>query len=159
MKQLTIALIVLTTAVTSAQLKRMSGGGELSPTAVATWEGHDGMLDLLVLWRGSAGWLQTAPATSGANQPLFDVGGYPIQRVHAVAARGKRLELRIENNIAHIQDQTIPLQGVNVLMLDDVDGAAVKVAGTLMVEPRLPAGDPIRSIIAQSPLLTDYVKH
>jgi hypothetical protein len=44
-------------------------------------------------------------------------------------------------------------------MLDDVDGAAVKVAGTLLIEPRLPAGDPIRSIIAQWPLLTDYVKH
>ena len=159
MKQLTIALIVLTTAVASAQLGRMSGGGELSPTTAATWEGHDGMLDLLILWRGAAGWLQTAPSQGGANQSLVEAGGYPM-RVHAVSVHGKRLELRVENNVARIQDQAIPLQGVNVLMLDNVDGSTIRVAGTTWVDPQLltAASDPIATLVARSPLLTDFVR-
>ncbi len=148
MKLTIAALIVLTATVASAQAKRMSGGGGLSPTVAATWEAWDGKLDLLVLWRGAAGWTKSV-AVEGP--------GYPM-RVHAVVVGGRRLELRVENNVAYIQDQSIPLQGVNVLMLDDVDQEKARVAGTLMVEPQLSLrGDPIMAIITSSTLLTDFV--
>jgi hypothetical protein len=45
---------------------------------------------------------------------------------------GRLLELRIDakSNTARIQDQVIPLQGSNVVMIDDVDAATVRIAGT-----------------------------
>jgi hypothetical protein len=150
MKPLTIAaLIALLTVCVAAQTKRLSGGGGLSPTVAVTFEGWDGKLDLLVLWRGTVAWLPSP----------VEGPGYP-NRVHAVSVQGRRLELRIdENNIAHIQDQSIPLQGANVLMLDDVDGM-VRVAGTLSVDPQLnlTGSDPIMGIVTNTPVLADFVK-
>jgi hypothetical protein len=141
-----------------------SGGGELSPTVVETFEAHEGTLDLLVLWRGKAGWLQLGPSQAGANQSFIGAGG--SARIHRVSVHGRPLELRVDTktNTAHIQDQVIPLQGVNVLLIDEVDQATVRVAGTLWVDPKMSFNpfsreDPVSAIIAQSPLLADYVKH
>jgi hypothetical protein len=156
-------LIVVTTAITFAQTNRIGGGGEVSPTVVATFEGWDGKLELLVLWRGAVGWLRAAPSQGGANQLSMGAGSYPMRR-HTVTVRGRHLELRIdENNIGHIQDQAIPLQGMNVLMLDDVDSQQVRVVGTLLVDAPFPmqlpvAGDPIHTIIEQSAVLRAFVK-
>jgi hypothetical protein len=138
------------------------GGGELSPTVVATYEVHGRMLDLLVLWRGKAGWLATRPTQGGSNQSLFSAGG--SARTHSVVVHGRSLELRVDTktNTAHIQEQVIPLQGVNVLLIDDVESPAVRVAGTLWVDPQLQdglVGDPISALVKQSPILADYLKH
>ena len=63
-------------------------------------------------------------------------------------------------NTARIQEQVIPLQGVNVLLIDEVDSPSVRVAGTLWVNPKMPPfpqQDPVDAIIKQSPVLMDYV--
>jgi len=150
--------VLLVTAFPLAQaVHGLGGGGELSPRVVVTWAGHgdgsDSTLDLLVLWRGKAGWLQ-----GGAS-----IGAGGTARIHSVSVQGRQLELRVDNktNTAHIQDQAIPLQGVNVLLLDDVDSATVRVAGTMWVEPKLAdltKSDPITVLIKESALLTDYLK-
>jgi hypothetical protein len=140
-------------------------GGELSPTVVETVEAHEGTLDLLVLWRGKAGWFNTRPSQAGANQSFIEAGG--SDRIHRVSVHGRTLELRVDakTNTAHIQNQMIPLQGVNVLLIDEVDQTSIRVAGTLWVDPKLLSfnpwsrEDPVTAIIKQSPLLTDYVKH
>src|SRR5262245_35890104 len=104
-RRITVVLITLLTPFVFAQTQRMGarggGGGEISPTVVMTFETADGKLELLVLWRGTPGWLQAAPSRGGANQSFIGAGSYPM-RSHVVSARGKPLELRIdENNVAH----------------------------------------------------------
>ena len=113
-------------------------------------------LDLLVLWRGSAGWFETVPSAGDSNQGLA-VGG--TERLHRVFVRGRPLELRVDakTNTARIQDQIIPLQGTNVLLIDGVDGQQVRVAGTLYVDPQLDSlMDPVQQILKQSPLLMEF---
>ena len=63
-------------------------------------------LDLLVLWRGSAGWFETVPSAGDSNQGLA-VGG--TERLHRVFVRGRPLELRVDakTNTARIQDQIL----------------------------------------------------
>jgi hypothetical protein len=161
MTQLITAIcVLLLTAFPIAQFGPSSGGGELSPTVVATWEAKAGALELLVLWRGKAGWLMTRPSTAGGNMELFAAGG--TTRIHRVSVHGQPLELRVDaTNTARIQNQVIPLQGVNVLLIDDVDRPSVRLAGTLWVDPKMPnwsKEDPATAIVRQSTLLMDYVR-
>lgn len=166
------ACVVVIAAPVHAQrpvdVPRASGGGELSPSVVATWEAHGdpqtsgavsgGMtLDLLVLWRGRPRWLDTGPTQAGQNM-LFAGPGFP-DRVHQVMVHGRRLELRVDSttNTAVIGNQEIPLQGVNVLMVDGVDSGQLDVQ-TMWVDPALSATTDLSEVLRQSPLLEDFVQ-
>ena len=68
------------------------------------------------------------------------------------------LELRIDEktNVAYIQDQVIPLQGLNVLLIDDVDSSAVRIS-TAWIDPMLDLSrDPVSQLLKQSALLSEF---
>lgn len=85
-----------------------------------------------MLWRGSPGWLATRPAQSGNNELFAALGS---DRIHRVSVRGQKLELRVDTktNTAVIRGLEVPLNGVNVLMIDDVDRPSPSVAGVLWI--------------------------
>lgn len=153
----------------SRDIPRSSGGGELSPSVVATWEAHGEpqrsapgpasmTLDLLVLWRGKPGWLMTQPSQSGENASLFAGPGFP-DRGHQVWVRGRKLELRVDSktNTAVVEGKEVSLQGVNVVMIDGVDTGKITLA-TLWVEPTLSATTDLSEVLRQSTTLQDFVK-
>ena len=172
-----LALISLFAALTipvhaqrTSDIPRASGGGELSLAVVATWEAHGQpqaggdprsapmTLDLLVLWRGSPGWLKTQPSQGAGNQ-LFAGPGYP-ERTHQVSVRGRMLELRVDSraNTATVDGRQISLNGVNVVMIDRVDSGQPRIAGVTWIDPSLSAAPDIIELLQRSPLLQEFVK-
>jgi hypothetical protein len=144
----------------------LSGGGELSPRVVATWEARSipggsllagpWTLNVLVLWRGKPDWVTTGATQSGS--PLF--AGPGSDHTHVVWVRGREVTLRFDpgTKTARLQNQVIPLEGVNVVLVDDVDGTP-RVAGTAWVEPEFPTDvEPTEALVRRSPLLTEFVQ-
>ncbi len=118
------------------------------------------ILDLLVLWRGNPGWLATPSAHAGQNR-LFAGPGFP-DRAHQVWVRGRKLELRVDSktNRALIQGHEIPLNGVNVVMIDDVDKGKVRITGVMWVDPQFPppGESELDAMLKQSRALQDFVR-
>ena len=110
-----------------------------SSAAMVTWVtryGHDGvhMLELLVVWRGKAGWFtRTGPRTSssGGSGSVF----------HSSSRFGDvELQLSLDSaaRTAEVQGQRIDLGDSNVLLVDEVDTAdSAKVIAKLRVGPAL----------------------
>ena len=132
------------------------------------------MLEVLVLWRGTPGWvLEPVPGGGSSSGPprmsrpegqrpgsvsFHDrasyprpgrgasrpgEGGVPAGRRLASSVRihqGRvRLELRFEPESAtvYVQEHPVPLNGDNVVLVDDVDDpAGPRVVGTLRIDPR-----------------------
>jgi hypothetical protein len=59
-----------------------------------------------------------------------------------------------------IQDQNISLQSGNVILVDDVDGAAgPRIVGTMRVEPRFPGGFvDIDTVVRRHPALFPFLR-
>ncbi len=76
--------------------------------------------------------------------------------------RGRKLELRVDSNtnVALIQGPEIPLNGVNVVMIDDVDTAKVRITGVMWVDPQfpLPGESELDAMLKRSPALQDFVR-
>jgi hypothetical protein len=133
------------------------GSGPLSPSVFATWDAHYQpppgqvvadpaqvplMLDLLVLWRGSPGWLDgvTFASTAGSSP---GTGGSDGE--HTVKTAGQSFEVRFDRraDTVDVQGRTIALHGANVLLLDDVGNAGgLTVAGTITVRAAMSSGPP-----------------
>jgi hypothetical protein len=108
-----------------------------SSVALVTWVtryGHDGVhtLELLVVWRGKAGWFMRAgprTSSSGGSGSFF----------HSTSRFGDvELQLTLDSaaRTAEVQGQRIDLGDSNVLLVDEVDTAdPVKVVGKLHVDP------------------------
>ena len=126
-----------------------AGGGNRESSAI---------LEVLVLWRGTPGWF-LEPVPGGGSSVSFDggvsyprpdrdasrprEGGVPAGRRLDSSVRihqGKvRLELRFEPESAtvYVQEHPVPLNGDNVVLVDDVDDpAGPRVVGTLRIDPR-----------------------
>lgn len=153
------------------------GGGPESPSVIATWQAHGAndwvgplgsvppaprepagtlLLDLLVLWRGSPGWF---------DQNHWEIGAGGSDGVHRVVSGGRvpKLELRFDPNgdtvTILVEGTAIPLNGANVLLLDNVD-FEIRVFGTVNVTSTLPPlsqGEPIAELIRRSPQLSEFV--
>ena len=137
------------------------GGGPVSSTVVAIWEAHlseaDGSmtLDLLVLWRGSkAGWFEGMSTEGGA------IGS---ARVYRLRFAGRILELHVDTagQTIQIQDQTIALNGANVILIDKVDARdGVNVRTSFLSDASLPAVGPdfLQKLIQGSPELVEFAR-
>ena len=107
-------------------------------------------LELLVLWRGSPGWFRRPLPGSGRvsfddvsvfSRPEGNGGDGTAVRIEsrvAIEQGGVTLELRFdaENATVYVQGQRFPLDGDNVILVDDVDGAGgPQVTGALRIDP------------------------
>ena len=136
----------------------------VSSTVVVTYCGHrDGdeeVMDVLIAWRGMPGWFQRGMGRSGqGGRRTFSVGlnGRP-----GTGIRGRVSDYATYNDVTisfdadfdagtlSIGDETVPLKGVNALLIDHVDGAGAPAAPSrVWIEPRLPLGADVNLVLAR----------
>jgi hypothetical protein len=168
MRMLAGCLLFQTAAIVAATQTPnagIAGGGVLSPSVVASYQGSGHMptgpltVDLLVLWRGSPGWFDERTSI---------VGGGGSDGVHVVKVAARALEIQFDSRArtVQVQGQVVALQQNNVLLLDEVDSAGgANVAGVLRVDatiwPSAGGGqnvDPIEAMLRQAPELVKYLR-
>jgi hypothetical protein len=149
---LAVAAVFGCGAAARAQSARTMSSGTIrvSASVVVTTIAHneaDGTstLDVAVFWRGTPGWF-TAGDPGGQSGGATSTGlldGRPGPETHFIGVGGLRLEMQFdpETGRVRIQDQSISLQSGNVILVDEVDGAAgPRIVETIRVEPRFPGG-------------------
>jgi hypothetical protein len=146
-----------------------SGTIRVSASVVVTTMWHteaDGTstLDVAVFWRGTPGWFTAADpgelSGGGTGTGLPDGRGGPVTEFIRVG--GLRLEAQFDpaTGRVRIQDQNIPLQTANVILVDQVDAAAgPRIVDTMRVESRFPGGFvDIDAVVRRQPALFPYLR-
>jgi hypothetical protein len=142
----------------------------VSPTVVATWivrrePQSSAELELLVLWRGSPGWFMRADSTESSGGVSSGVTGGQNDRgivFEQLSFGGIRLDLEFDRSAraARVQDQEVSVESVNVILVDEVDGATgPQIASSLWVDP-LFANEPseVEVIIRRNPELYSFLR-
>jgi len=146
-----------------------SGTIRVSASVVVTTITHneaDGTatLDVAVFWRGTPGWYTAgdpAGQSGGATSTALPDGRRGPE-THFIGVGGLRLELQFdpETDRVRIQDQGISSATTNVILVDEVDGAAgPRIVGTVRVEPRFPGGFvDIDTVVRRHPALFPFLR-
>jgi hypothetical protein len=115
-------------------------------------------VDLLVFWRGSAGWFLRG-ATHGSSRGSASNGV-----IHVEASFGG-IDVEVEfveaTRAVRVRGQEIPLGTANVVFVDDVDSPkGGRVTGTAWLDPTLPgAGVPgVAAILGRSPEVVSFLR-
>jgi hypothetical protein len=167
----TVALVVALTGanerMVSAQGPATAQGGPaggmhlLSPAVVSTWTAHrndDGTTTkLLVLWRGSPGWLSRGPRGHGFGGGGFD--GYWLSSANGTTFT---VEFDFAGRTAVILGKLISLADTNVVLVDFADrSGGPAIAGHHRIDfPSVAQAiaDPVPTIVQQTPFLFEYLK-
>jgi hypothetical protein len=142
-----------------------SGSGQLSPSVTATFTARGPSpngpwtLELLVLWRGTPGWLNTKGMLAGAGADDPAGGGRRLVTQTAfVAGRPVEVQFNPQTREARLRNQVFAVGDSNVLLVDEVDGpGGPKIVGSVRVEPFMDAGDDIDAFVRQSPRLLKFL--
>jgi hypothetical protein len=146
-----------------------SGTIRVSASVVVTTIGHneaDGTstLDVAVFWRGTPGWFTAGDlgAQSGGATSTGLPNGRPGPQTHFVGVGGLRLQVQFDPGTGgvRIQDQTISSQSGNVILVDEVDGAAgPRIVETIRVEPRFRGGNvDVDAVVRRHPALFPFLR-
>jgi len=139
----------------------------VSATVVATSciraEGETQVLDLLILWRGEAGWFQAAAGSSRRGS-----GGSSIQ---SGATKGQvaryttygdvtiAFDADFDARTVTIDESAIRLDTINMIFVDGVDRPDRAIIRTIHVDPALPlAADTNLALAQRSRDLRDYLQ-
>ena len=137
----------------------------VSSTVVLAYCGHragdEEVLDLLIAWRGKPGWFQQRGMgrSGGGGRRTFAVG---VNGRPGTGLKGRVSDYATYNDVTiafdadfdagtvAIGDETVPLKGVNALLIDQVDGAGAAAApARFWIEPRLPLGGDVHLALAR----------
>jgi hypothetical protein len=138
-----------------------SGSGALSGAVAGGWFAHsepDGTmsLDLLVLWRGTPGWLMQDRGTASSG------GGAPGTRRGMNVRFGDRsfyAGYDVNPRRYVIENTVKPLGNDNVVLVDDVDSVpGLRVVKTLRVDPQMSEQGHIGDVIVRSSELVAYLR-
>ena len=147
-----------------------SGTIRVSASVVVTpiWHNEaDGTstLGVAVFWRGTPGWSTAGDPRDlsgggGASTGLPD--GRPGLETHFIGVGRLRLEVQFDPGTGRvrIQDQDITSQSDNVILVDEVDGAAgPRIVETMRVEPRFPGRYvDIDTLVRRHPVLYPFLR-
>jgi hypothetical protein len=143
------------------------GSNIVSSTVVATFCGHrldnDEILDLLILWRGNPGWFQRREGgrVGGGGSRQFGAGtkGH-VSQYSMYGDVTISFDADFDANIVKIGEVPVPLNGVNTVLVDDIDEpGARRISATRWTEPRLPLiGDMNLILVQRSRELLDYLR-
>jgi uncharacterized protein (TIGR02246 family) len=151
-----VATVVLLAAVTSIVLGSGSFTVPVSNVSAATVISEDGKrLDLLVVWRGSPGWMRGGHRSRSA-------GG--SGRTHASSETFGDVQLDVEfdfaTRIARVAEHHVSMGSDNVVLVDRVDerGRSV-IVRTISIDGTLPGSSPdISPVVARSPEIVSYIQ-
>ncbi len=133
----------------------------VSPDVVATWSfgagsaGHDA-LRLLVLWRGTPGWMVRAgsfgTSSPSVNQVEFTQHIWVGSHVFSVASDSRLPQALIDGH-------EVDLHRSNVFFVDRVDETSTpRVLDAIWVEPEVPANVAVEAIIRREPMLRAFLR-
>jgi hypothetical protein len=161
---LTVSAAIAAAAIASAQSppptssNGQSGARFLSASVYGSWFTHREssgatILDLLVLWRGTPGWWAEGRGQDSSS------GGGSLRTAQTEHVGGRALRIAFERpvHVAHIQDIDLPLDGANVVMVDDVDAATPRFT-KVAVGPAMAAVTGISAVIRRSPELQTFLR-
>ena len=172
MKPLAAVILAVLAGVSAleAQDNVSCGSTIVSATVVSTYCGHqvgaDEVLELLVLWRGAPGWFQGAGGFGSGSSAHFTAGAATGRVTGTQSHSAWYGDIAIGIEISHdvhavkIGEEVVPLNGVNVVLVDGVDEKGNRrIAGTRWIEPKLPTTGDLNLLIAQrSPEVLEYLR-
>src|SRR5688572_23782480 len=162
-----VGAAALAVAVGWIQVPRESSSCQfsiVSSTVVVAYCGHragdDEVLDVLIAWRGKPGWFQRGMGRSGGGgRRTFSVG---VNGRPGSGLKGRVSDYATYNDVTisfdadfdagtvSIGDETLPLKGVNALLIDHADSADAPAAPSkVWIEPRLPLGADVNLLLAR----------
>ncbi|HZR26396.1 MAG TPA: hypothetical protein VFA59_22560, partial [Vicinamibacterales bacterium] len=156
----TIVVAALLALTPQMREQTICGGNIVSPVAVSTYCGHrdngDEILDLLVLWRGAPGWFAKGGSAGGGG----GTSGGSVFQYSQFGDVSVGVDIDRAANRVKIGQELVPLDAVNVVLVDDVGGAGgYHIVGTRWIEPRLSAeGNPALQTVQRSTELIDYLR-
>ena len=143
-----IGFTLAMTAQIAAQPQSESGQGAVSSSVMAWWMAHRedaGMsaLDLLILWRGTPGWLFRAGGIASYGSGRQGSGSDTISHSVLVGNRALTWTLDLTAKRITILDRTFSLADVNVILIDGGDNTegsqtvrALQIDPTYAAEPQ-----------------------
>jgi hypothetical protein len=145
-----VAVFLCGAAARAQSAGTISNDTRVSASVVVTTIGHneaDGTstLDVAVFWRGTPGWF-TAGDLGGQSAGATSTGlsdGRRGPKTHSIGVGDLSLTVQFDPGTGRvrIQDQSISSQSRNVILVDEVDGAAgPTIVETMRVEPRFRGG-------------------
>ena len=99
-------------------------------------------LELLILWRGTAGWWAMPSSPSSGPESSSRVSGSGVWS-HRFSQGGQTFDISGDHSArtANILGRTFDLTRGNAILIDGVDSPeGPRIAGTLVVDPQLPNG-------------------
>jgi len=135
-----------------------------SPTVVTSYVAEDDQIVLLTLWRGSPGWFLRGNQGGSASAWGSSSSGGARNESIAASFGGLTLNTDIDyqKGVASVHGYDIVLEDTNVVLLDQVDGAAgPQLAATRRFDLSLPkseSGDPVQIAIRRHKELFDYLQ-
>ncbi len=119
----------------------------ISSTVVAAYCGHhagdDEVLDVLIAWRGQPGWFQRRGGRTGVGGTgRFGAGTQGHVSQYATYDDVTiAFDADFDAGTVSIGDVTVPLKGVNTILIDQVErSGARRMTTTTWIDPRLPLG-------------------
>ena len=116
----------------------------VSSTAVSTFCGHrqgdNEIVDLLILWRGKPGWFQstgTGRVGSGGSRTFGAGTNGVVSHTQSYGEVTIAFHADFDRNSATIGQSTIKLDGINTIVVDDVD-RDWRITNTRWTDPALP---------------------
>jgi hypothetical protein len=146
-----------------------SGANPVSPAVVASWivgvpaEGTP-RLQILVLWRGKAGWFlegQSGGMTSGGGGSSAGGRRETIVQNSSYGSRQLALEFTVDSDTRtlRLQGREVPLGVDNVVLMDDVDGPdGPTLVGTRLVDPEMTEAYRLDEVLRRSPELVAFLR-
>jgi hypothetical protein len=135
----------------------------ISPVCLMSWIVRTApggrTIDLLVLWRGSAGWFLrgTTPSRSSGS-----ASGGTLQVAATYGGIDVTVDLVESTRVARIGGRDVRLGDANVIFVDDTDSAAgPRVVGTTRIDPALPDGPgvpPVVEVLRRSPDVVSFLR-
>jgi len=139
----------------------------VSPAVVATFTSHENSngtkTTLLVLWRGSPGWLSEGGRGHGyGGNAGADEGGYAYYWLASSGGLTFTVEFDFARRTAKILNREVSLTETNVVLVDFVDSPnGPTIVGYRWVDPKTsnPAvADPVPAMIQHTPELFEYLQ-
>lgn len=135
-----------------------------SPTVVSSYVADDDQIVLLTLWRGSPGWFFRGGANGGGGSSSWGsaLGTRSESTSSTFGGLTLNTDINYQTGIATVQGYDIVLKDTNVVLFDQVDGAAgPQLAATRRFDLSLPkddSRDPVRIAMHRHKELFDYLQ-
>jgi hypothetical protein len=162
---LTIGVVLIVAARIAGQAQRESGEGAMSSGVIGSWMTHaedagTSALDLLILWRGTPGWLFRSDGRGGSVSGHQGFGSNTGTQTVWAGGRALSWTFDLTAKTITILGQSFSLAQVNVVLVDDADSPqGSRVVRALRIDPTY-QGDALHFELAvrRSPELLEFLQ-